>query len=65
VSASQHKSRTENPVTDGVDLVVIGYPDETTAEKAYEVVMQLSHDLIMQVAGSRHAADPFRVAPVT
>jgi hypothetical protein len=41
VSASQHKSRTENPVTDGVDLVVIGYPDETTAEKAYEVVVQL------------------------
>jgi uncharacterized membrane protein len=39
-------------VTDGVDLVVIGYPDEATAEKAYEVVVQLQHDLIMQVAGS-------------
>jgi len=39
-------------VTDGVDLVVIGYPDEATAEKAYEVVVQLQHDLIMQVAGA-------------
>ena len=39
-------------MTDGVDLVVIGYPDEATAEKAYEVVVQLQHDLIMQVAGS-------------
>jgi uncharacterized membrane protein len=39
-------------VADGVDLVVIGYPDEATAEKAYEVVLQLEHDLIMQVAGA-------------
>jgi hypothetical protein len=42
-----------------LDLVDIGHPDEATAEKAYEVVVQLQHDLIMQVAGSRHAADPF------
>ena len=34
------------------DLVVIGYPDEATAEKAYEVVGQLQHDLAMQVAGA-------------
>jgi uncharacterized membrane protein len=34
------------------DLVVIGYPDEATAEKAYEVVGQLEHDLVMQVAGA-------------
>jgi uncharacterized membrane protein len=34
------------------DLVVIGYPDEATAEKAFEVVAQLQHDLIMQVSGA-------------
>ena len=34
------------------DLVVIGYPDEATAEKAYEVVAQLQHDLIMEVSGA-------------
>ena len=34
------------------DLVVIGYPDEPTAEKAYEVVTQLQHDFVMQVAGA-------------
>jgi uncharacterized membrane protein len=34
------------------DLVVIGYPDEATAEKAYEMVGQLEHDLVMQVAGA-------------
>ena len=34
------------------DLVVIGYPDEATAEKAYEGVGQLQHDLVMQVAGA-------------
>ena len=39
-------------MADSVDLVVIGYPDEATAEKAYEVVVQLQHDLIMQVAGA-------------
>ena len=39
-------------MADLVDLVVIGYPDEATAEKAYEVVVQLEHDLIMQVAGA-------------
>jgi uncharacterized membrane protein len=39
-------------VADLVDLVVIGYPDEATAEKAYEVVLQLQHDLVMQVAGA-------------
>jgi uncharacterized membrane protein len=39
-------------MADGVDLVVIGYPDEATAEKAYEVVVQLEHDLVMQVAGA-------------
>ena len=39
-------------MADLLDLVVIGYPDEVTAEKAYEVVVQLEHDLIMQVAGA-------------
>ena len=39
-------------MADLVDLVVIGYPDETTAEKAYEVVLQLEHDLVLQVAGA-------------
>jgi uncharacterized membrane protein len=39
-------------MADLVDLVVIGYPDEATAEKAYEVVLQLEHDLVMQVAGA-------------
>ena len=34
------------------DLVVIGYPDETTAERAYDVVGQLEQDLVMQVAGA-------------
>ncbi len=34
------------------DLVVIGYPDEATADKAYEVVIQLEHDLIMHVHGA-------------
>ncbi|MFI5259926.1 MAG: DUF1269 domain-containing protein [Candidatus Limnocylindrales bacterium] len=34
------------------DLVVIGYPDEATADKAYAVVGQLEHDLIMQVHGA-------------
>jgi len=29
-------------MADLVDLVVIGYPDETTAEKAYEVVSSSS-----------------------
>ena len=39
-------------MADLVDLVVIGYPDEATAEKAYEVVLGLEHDLVMQVAGA-------------
>ena len=34
------------------DLVVIGYPDEATADKAYAVVGQLEHDLVMQVHGA-------------
>ncbi|MGO9180374.1 MAG: DUF1269 domain-containing protein [Candidatus Limnocylindrales bacterium] len=34
------------------DLVIIGYPDEATAEKAHEVVGQLEHDLIMHVHGA-------------
>jgi len=34
------------------DLVVIGYPDEATADKAYVVVGQLEHDLIMHVHGA-------------
>jgi hypothetical protein len=34
-------------MADGVELVVIGYPDEATAEKAYEVVVQLEHDLVI------------------
>lgn len=34
------------------ELVVIGYPDEEAAEKAYETVQGLEHDLIMQVAGA-------------
>jgi len=34
------------------DLVVIGYPDEATAEKAYEVVGKLQYDLVMQVHGA-------------
>ena len=34
------------------DLVVIGYPDEATADKAYMVVGQLEHDLIMHVHGA-------------
>jgi len=34
------------------DLVVIGYPDEATAEKAYEVVGQLQHDLVVEVSGA-------------
>ncbi len=34
------------------DLVVIGYPDEATAEKAYAVVGQLEHDLVMHVHGA-------------
>ena len=42
----------DNSMADLVDLVVIGYPDEATAEKAYEVVLQLEHDLVMQVAGA-------------
>ena len=36
-------------MTDLVDLVVIGYADEATAERAYDVVVQLEHDLVMQV----------------
>ena len=39
-------------MTDLVDLVVIGYADEATAERAYDVVVQLEHDLVMQVAGA-------------
>jgi cation diffusion facilitator family transporter len=42
----------DNSMADLVDLVVIGYPDEATAEKAYEVVLGLEHDLVMQVAGA-------------
>jgi uncharacterized membrane protein len=34
------------------DLVIIGYPDEATAEKAYEVVQGLQHDLVMEVSGA-------------
>ena len=34
------------------DLVIIGYKDEATAQQAYDVVAQLQHDLIMQVAGA-------------
>ena len=34
------------------DLVVIGYPDEATAERAFEVVSQLEHDLVVQVVGA-------------
>ena len=34
------------------DLVVIGYPDEATADKAYAVVGQLEHDLVMHVHGA-------------
>jgi hypothetical protein len=41
------QSMTENPMADGVGLVVIDYPDEATAEKAYEVVVQLEHDVVM------------------
>jgi uncharacterized membrane protein len=52
MSLHDHRSRTEKSVAELVDLVVIGYPDEATAEKAYEVVVQLQHDLIMQVAGA-------------
>lgn len=37
----------EKSLAEVVDLVVIGYPDEATAEKAYEVVVQLEHDLVM------------------
>ena len=34
------------------DLLVLGYPDEATADRAYEVVQQLERDLIVQVAGA-------------
>jgi uncharacterized membrane protein len=34
------------------DIVIIGYPDEATADKAYAVVGQLEHDLIMHVHGA-------------
>ena len=34
------------------DIVIIGYPDEATADQAYAVVGQLEHDLIMHVHGA-------------
>ena len=34
------------------ELIVIGYPDQATAEKAYATVQQLEHDLVVQVAGA-------------
>jgi len=34
------------------EIVVIGYPDEGTAQQAYETLTQLQHDLIVDLAGS-------------
>ena len=34
------------------ELVVIGYPDEATAEKAQATLAQLQHDLVVDLAGS-------------
>lgn len=34
------------------ELVVIGYPDEATAESAFESLGQLQHDLVIDLAGA-------------
>jgi uncharacterized membrane protein len=34
------------------DLLVLGYPDEASADRAYEVIQELQRDLIVEVAGA-------------